>query len=135
MKCIWISKKYYPEFPIIELCLHVSVHSDYFQSFSMDNKLDFSGTVIVYFCPIPGGVQGLDEWGLGQLDLVPNLVVSEPVHSRGIGIRWSLSFLRTQDMLWFYENQESFDFGPKPLEFLWLFLKSLNDELNFYVEE
>lgn len=52
-----------------------------------NNKLDFSGTVIVYFCPIPGGVQGLDEWGLGQLDLVPNLVVSEPVHSRGIGIR------------------------------------------------
>ena len=35
-------------------------------------------------CPIPGGVQGQVGWGPGQSDLVPDLVVGNPVCSRGL---------------------------------------------------
>lgn len=35
-------------------------------------------------CPIPGDVQGQASWGPGQPDLVLDLAVSKPAHSRGL---------------------------------------------------
>ena len=49
---------------------------------------------------IPKGVQGQDGWGLGQPELVANLVVDNLAHGRWVG---TLRSLPTQTILWFYE--------------------------------
>lgn len=35
-------------------------------------------------CPIPEGAQGHVKWGLGQPDLVPDLMAGNPIHGRGL---------------------------------------------------
>ena len=38
-------------------------------------------------CPIPGAVYDQVGWGTGQPELVLDLLVGSPAHSRGVGTR------------------------------------------------
>lgn len=38
-------------------------------------------------CPIPGNAQGRVGWGPGLTDLVPDLVISNPVQGREVGTK------------------------------------------------
>ena len=55
-------------------------------------------------CPIPGGAWGQVGWGPEQPGLVLDMEVGGSACSRGVGSWWSLRFLPTQAILWFYDS-------------------------------
>jgi len=66
------------------------------------------------WCPVRGGVSGQVGRGLGQSDLVFDLAADSPAYGKGLGTGWSLRFLPTQDILWFWDS----------MMILWFFLPS-----------
>ena len=50
-------------------------------------------------CPVPGGVQGQVEWGLGQPGLVLNVEAGGPACGVGVGDSQSLRSLPTWAIL------------------------------------
>ena len=56
----------------------------------------------------PAGVQDLVGWGSGQPGLVLDMEVGGPACSSRVGGSWSLRFLPTQAILWFYDSMINF---------------------------